>query len=134
MVEDQPNLVLQSDPNSIEILESFLNNLIEKYDVNKERYPDILISLTEAVNNAIIHGNKEDRSKLVRIYHCLEESNLCIKVCDQGAGFNPEIIQDPTCPTCREIPGGRGVFLMEQLADEIKFLDQGTKVELKFRI
>lgn len=134
MVDEQPNLVLQSDPSSIDVLETFLNSLIEKYEVNRDRYPDILISLTEAVNNAIIHGNKEDKSKLVRIYYCLEESNLCIKVCDQGKGFNPALIQDPTCETCRELPGGRGVFLMEQLADEIRFLDKGTKVELKFRL
>jgi serine/threonine-protein kinase RsbW len=132
--ELKPTLVINSDPENIAILEVFLKEVIKQYDVAQEKYADILISLTEAVNNAIIHGNKKDKTKSVRIYHFLSNGNLRIKVCDQGKGFNPDSVQDPTCPECLNLPGGRGVFLMQQLCDEIRFFDQGTKVEMTFKL
>jgi serine/threonine-protein kinase RsbW len=132
--EAKPQLEIYSDPDNIGLLEVFLREVVKQYDVSEEKYADILISLTEAVNNAIVHGNKNDKNKTVRIYHFLTNGNLRIKVCDQGIGFNPEDVQDPTCHSCINLPGGRGVFLMQKLSDEIRFFDQGTKVEMTFKL
>ncbi len=132
MLVEKEVLILKSETKSITELESYLYNLLSPLNLGEDKYGDILISLTEAVMNAIIHGNKEDQNKNVVIKHWVDEKSIYLKVCDQGNGFDPNRIKDPTCPSCIEITGGRGVFLMCQLADDIHFHDKGTQVELKF--
>lgn len=134
MLVEKEDLILKSETKSITELESYLQNMLTPLNLGDEKYADILISLTEAVTNAIVHGNKEDHNKKVVIKHWVDEESIYLKVCDQGKGFDPSCIQDPTCPTCIEVSGGRGVFLMCQLADGIRFHDRGTQVELKFNI
>ena len=97
-------------------------------------YDNILISLTEAVNNAIIHGNKEDESKFVIVNCEGRKQEVVITISDEGRGFNPHQVPDPTLPQNLECCGGRGVFIMKQLSDEIKFHDSGRTVEMKFKM
>lgn len=93
----------------------------------------MLISLTEAVNNAIIHGNKADAKKFVKI-NCKEKTHeVVIRISDEGTGFNPLEIKDPTLPENIAECGGRGVFIMRELADQLVFLDDGRTVELHFK-
>lgn len=134
MLVEKEVLILKSETKSITKLETYLHNILSPLNLGEDKYGDILISLTEAVTNAIIHGNKEDQSKKVVINHWVDENSIYLKVCDQGNGFDPTCIKDPTCPSCIEITGGRGVFLMCQLADDIQFNDRGTQVELKFNL
>lgn len=104
------------------------------FSFDSEKYADILISLTEAVNNAIIHGNKSDESKNVEI-HVREKGNgVAFCVTDEGVGFNPGRVPDPTCADNIDCCGGRGVFIMKALADEIYFQEDGRKVEMYFEI
>ena len=98
-----------------------------------ERYPDILISLTEAVNNAIIHGNKADESKKVKIDMQEEKSGIAVSVTDEGQGFDPEEVPDPTSPENLECCGGRGVFIMSSLADKLSYINNGTTVKMYFK-
>lgn len=125
-------LTIPSIPSRIAEVESFLQKAVNKININPERYPDILISLTEAVNNAIIHGNKEDREKLVRIKMVSEKRIVKFTVSDEGRGFNLEKIPDPTAPENLECCGGRGVFIMSRLADKISFQNNGSTVEMCF--
>ena len=87
----------------------------------------------EAVNNAIVHGNKYDEKKFVNIYILLENNLLKVTIEDQGAGFKPSEVPDPTEPENLENVNGRGVFLMKNLADELEFNKKGNKVILKFK-
>ncbi len=128
-------LKLASCPDSICELEQFVQSLSERYNICPDRYPDILISLTEAVNNAIIHGNCENSSKKVLIAHRYRKQNgLVFEISDEGQGFDYKSIPDPTKVENVDKMGGRGVFLMRQLADRIKFANNGRTVIIKFNV
>jgi serine/threonine-protein kinase RsbW len=127
-------LKLPSSSKSICQLEQFIGVVATQYEISKDKYPDILISLTEAVNNAIIHGNKEDQSKFVEIELNKTNQGITFVITDQGLGFNPQSIPDPTRPENIGCCGGRGVFLMKQLADGVRYMDNGRKVEIHFAV
>lgn len=105
---------------------------MKQFDLNSELYANMLISLTEAVNNAIIHGNGCDDNKYVHIYIKRTTDRVAFKVCDEGNGFDPKNIPDPTTKENIYNDGGRGVFLIKQLCDKVKFNNNGTTIELAF--
>jgi len=119
---------------NIRIIESFIDNAKEKFNLNDDIYGNIMISVTESVNNAIIHGNKKDKEKNVQISLSLSEGIIKFKIRDEGEGFDYSSLPDPTAPENIEKVGGRGIFLMKHLADEIDFEDNGRIVELSFYV
>lgn len=127
-------LRIPSKVNEIKEVETIVNKLVSDYNVSEDKYPNILISLTEAVNNAIIHGNNKDENKYVNINLERTNAGLSIRVSDEGAGFNLKTIPDPTSPDHVECCGGRGVFLIQQLTDRVLFLNNGSTVEMHFNI
>jgi serine/threonine-protein kinase RsbW len=127
-------LKISSNPNNILEVESYLKSMKLDFIFNAEKYADILISLTEAVNNAIIHGNKSDENKTVVIHARKKLNGVTFCVVDEGHGFNPNFVPDPTCAKNIECCGGRGVFIMKTLCDQISFDDNGRKVEMFFEL
>lgn len=127
-------LKLPSKPTAIKSVENFVSQVAIKYDIQPDKFPNILISLTEAVNNAILHGNKRDQEKFVDIQLKETSKGLCFEVTDEGAGFNPKSIPDPTLEENLDCCGGRGVFLMKELSDEINFIRNGRCVALHFNL
>lgn len=127
-------LKLRSTPRSVAAVEPFLEKVVSRYCVNPDTYGNILISLTEAVNNAIRHGNRCDEQKTVKVQIKKCKDRLSFRVSDEGGGFDHQNLPDPTCPDLIDQPGGRGVFLMRALSDEVEFLDNGSTVEIQFRI
>lgn len=127
-------LKLNSNPRSVAAVEPFLERVASKYCVSPDTYGNILVSLTEAVTNAIRHGNQNDEKKTVRIQLKKCKGRLSFRVSDEGGGFDYQSLPDPTCPDLIDQPGGRGVFLMKALSDEVEFLDNGSTVEMQFRI
>ena len=85
-------------------------------------------------HNAIKHGNQNITSKNVSISLLLNESQLKFRIEDEGKGFDYHNLPDPTAPENIEKPGGRGIFLMKHLADEVIFSENGSVVELIFYI
>ena len=128
------NIQIPSLSDNIRIIESFIDNAKEKFQLNDDIYGNIMISVTESVNNAIKHGNQNLASKNVSISLFLNESQISFKVEDEGKGFDFENLPDPTAPENLEKPGGRGIFLMKHLADEVVFTNNGSIVELIFYI
>jgi len=92
------------------------------------------VGLTEALTNAMLYGNEYDSSKRVRVEVTLEGGRLEARVTDQGRGFDPSTIPDPTEPENILKSGGRGLFLMRQLLDEVSYNDQGNQVTLVLRL
>lgn len=136
-IENEINLgamKLQSRPESIEKIESIVNKLVRKYKLDNRIYPNLLISLTEAVSNAINHGNCRDHTKFVYINSRIEGDTLFLIVKDEGSGFDYRKVPDPTESQNIERCGGRGVFLMKELCDCIRFANKGRVVELRFKI
>ncbi|MCB0549246.1 MAG: ATP-binding protein [Phaeodactylibacter sp.] len=127
-------LKLSSNPRNIALVESFVEQVVERYKLSPDVYGNILISLTEAVNNAIIHGNCEDESKTVRIQFQKHKDHLAVRVMDEGCGFDYQSVPDPTAPENLLRVGGRGVFLMQQLSDSVEYHNNGSTVEMQFKI
>jgi serine/threonine-protein kinase RsbW len=116
------------------MIESFIDNAKEKFHLDDDIYGNIMIAVTEAVNNAIKHGNAGDRSKNVSLSLSLKESMIQFLIKDEGPGFDYENLPDPTAPENIEKVGGRGIFLMKHLSDEVQFKEKGKVVELSFYI
>lgn len=117
---------------NITIIERLIDELCEKHSIQEEHYGNILIALTEAVNNAIYHGNKQDPSKQVSVKYEASGDRFFFRIEDDGPGFDYQNVPDPTAPENLEKPNGRGVFLMKHLSDDLKFLEEGKVVEITF--
>jgi len=128
------NIQIPSLADNIRIIESFIDNTKEKFQLNDDIYGNIMISVTESVNNAIKHGNLNETSKNVSISLNLDDHQIVFRIEDEGKGFDFHDLPDPTAPENIEKPGGRGIFLMKHLADEVVFLKEGRVVELTFYI
>ena len=128
------NLTLPSNPDNVSQVEPFVHELVERYKLSPDLHGNILISLTEAVTNAMLHGNRGDCSKQVSISMRRQKDALSIRVSDEGPGFDPGGIPDPTCPEFLEHCGGRGLFLMRHLSDGCRFIRGGSTVEMRFKL
>ncbi len=131
-VMDSIRIQIPSIMENIRIVESFIDNTKDVYDINDDIYGNIMISVTEAVNNAIKHGNKEVPEKKVTLALSFKENAVSFEIEDQGEGFDYTKLEDPTAPENIDKPGGRGIFLMRHLADEVHFTHEGRNVELIF--
>lgn len=126
------NIRIASRMEGITEVEALINDICEEFGVEETHYGEILIAMTEAVNNAVVHGNKLDSNKMVDIEVHTDGPVLEFRIADQGPGFDFENIPDPTSPENIEKPNGRGVFLMRQLADSCEFEELGRIAILKF--
>ena len=126
------NIEIPSLVENIRIVESFVDNAKEKYKLNDDVYGNIMIAIVESVNNAIIHGNKTDKEKNVSLSASLLGEEIKFVISDQGDGFDYDNLPDPTAPENIDKVGGRGIFLIKHLADEIHFNNEGRTLELTF--
>ncbi len=126
------NLRISSDTQNITLVERVIDDVCEAYKVNEDRYGNILIAVTEAVNNAIQHGNNNDPAKSVTITYNVGPNAITFFVSDEGKGFDHTNLPDPTAPENIDKINGRGIFLMKNLSDNIQFDQNGKQVQLKF--
>ena len=119
-------------PDNIRMIESFIDNAREDFPMDDDIYGNVMISVTEAVNNAIRHGSGMNPELNVSLTLSLDQGSIRFRIQDQGTGFDYKQLPDPTLPENLEKPAGRGIFLMKHLADEVNFLDEGRIVELSF--
>lgn len=89
---------------------------------------NLRVALSEALANAIVYGNGLDPSKTVDVRVSVQTAALSVEVRDQGDGFDPTTIPDPTLPERLELPDGRGLFLIRQLVDDVFFNDRGNSI------
>lgn len=131
-MNNETQLVFNSRIDNIAQVEQLIEQIKTTYNIQDEIYGNLLLASIEAVNNAIEHGNQFDSDKQVKFKAQVSETNIIIKVQDEGAGFDANTLPDPTTTERRELPDGRGVFLMRKLADTIQFKKGGTMVEMEF--
>ncbi|MFZ2340197.1 MAG: ATP-binding protein [Bacteroidales bacterium] len=124
---------VESKTASLRIVENAVDEMTGAIGINQDNYGKILVATLEAVNNAIKHGNKEIPEKLVDVVIEYNDNELRISVTDQGDGFDPARIPDPTLPANIEELSGRGVFLMTKLSDSITFNEKGNSVTMSFK-
>ena len=137
-------LTIESDITNLNMVENAIDSLTNEIGISQDNYGKILVAVLEAVNNAIIHGNKADSKKTVEIDFWVKKKDLNISVTDkgkgfkpaeedEGKGFKPKEIPDPTKPENIEAINGRGIFLMSKLADAIEFNKRGNSVTMIFK-
>jgi len=117
---------------NIRIVESFIDNAKDSNKLNDDIYGNIMVAVTESVNNAIKHGNGENKEKNVWLSLSYEGKMIKFVIEDEGLGFDFKTLPDPTAPKNIDKPNGRGIFLMKHLSDEVSFKDEGKVVELCF--
>lgn len=129
-------LMLRSAPHEIQKVDKFLQEANATLGLDDGSMYRILVAASEAVNNAILHGNGSDPSKTVRL--CLRATKhlLTIRVDDEGRGFNAKTLPNPLADENLLKEHGRGVFLIRSLVDEVRFLRfrKGSAVVMKVRL
>ena len=130
----QVKIQIPSLVENIRVVESFIDNSKDTFEIEDDIYGNIMVAVTEAVNNAIRHGNKFDKDKNVYLSLYVEPTHLKFEIEDEGQGFNYDSLDDPTAPENLENPGGRGIFLIRHLADGVEFSKEGRRVELTFQL
>lgn len=127
-------LVLKSDFEEVEKVEGLLNDLQNEIGFNDEVYAKLMLTVSEAATNGIVHGNQQDPSKKVIITAESDGKILTVTTKDEGEGFEPEEVDDPLAEENLLKPSGRGVFLMKEYADEVEYKNGGTILILKFKL
>lgn len=127
-------ITLESKVENLRLVEKFIDNVSAEMELSNEIYGNLMITVLEAANNAIVHGNKLNENKKVNISIEKDTKLLIITIEDEGEGFDYENVPDPTAPENIEKITGRGIFLMKKLSDDIQFLDSGKTVKIMFNI
>lgn len=129
-------LTLASSVKNVALIDPFLQSSGLAAMLNTQQYHDVLVGVTEAVNNAIIHGNALDEQKSVSIQLTVAAKAVVIEIEDEGTGFDPNAVPNPTDAENLYNEGGRGVFLMKHLANEVSFAktETGMRITLTYRL
>lgn len=124
-------VVIPSDTLAARAIQMRIVEILEELDYPMADVMGVRLALEEVLMNAIKHGNKQDPAKVVRVQYQVTEEQVAVEVEDQGEGFTPDDVPDPTLPENLERPGGRGVFLIQQFMSEVEYNPRGNLVRLK---
>ncbi len=129
-------LICKSSPREIACVEKFLGNINKSLQLDDGTMYRLLVSCTEAVNNAIIHGNKNDPERHVIMRCIATKKAITVRVIDEGRGFDAGSLPDPRDEKNLLKESGRGVFLIRSLMDSVIFrkLKRGSVVEMKIKL
>ncbi|MCI5983269.1 MAG: ATP-binding protein [Marinilabiliaceae bacterium] len=133
-VNIEETLVLESEMNSISQVEKLIDAQAQMLNIDDEVYGKYMLSVVECVNNAIVHGNKMDKNKKVTMHYHISNTKIEVTVSDEGDGFDPDSLPDPTAEENLERDCGRGIFLMRHLSDELEFANNGRTITMKFNL
>ena len=134
VLAENQKIRIASRAENIILVERMIEDVCDLFNISEDYYGNILVAITEAVNNAIYHGNQANPKKNIDIFFKSFPDHVTFTVKDEGQGFNYTNLPDPTNPENIEKPNGRGVFLMRNLADSVSFEDNGSKVVLDFKM
>ena len=124
-------LQLPSDLRFIEAAVGYLVGRCRSFSFNGSRLNlNFRVGVTEAIANAVLYGNQGDPAKIVRVEVALDLSRVVLRVVDEGPGFDEADVPDPTLPGNLDGTGGRGLFLIRKLMDEVEYNDSGNAVRL----
>jgi len=127
---------IPSKLDQLKCVEKLTAEASERMHLSEDQMDNLAIAVTEAVGNAIVHGNKKDPHKKVVIKYVLNPESIHVSVTDQGGGFDPDKIANPLDPVNLMKESGRGIFILKQLMDEVTFdfSDRGTTIHLILKI
>lgn len=120
--------MISSDLESARRVEEELLRLVEGSGYSPSSAFAIKLALEEGLNNAIRHGNRGDAGKTVEVVSEIDDRRFEIMIADQGPGFDPLGVPDPTADENLEKPSGRGIMLMRAYMDEVRYSPTGNRV------
>ena len=126
----EERIVIPSDPQQLSRIESAVLARLEAENYGERTYFGVRLALEEAIVNAIKHGNRMDKAKKVTVIHSVNQERCIISVKDQGCGFDPDDVPDPTADENIAKTSGRGLMLMRAYMDDVQYSEQGTKVTM----
>ncbi len=135
-MENEFILKIKSSPEFLPQVEDFVLEKIKNLNLPKEKIDSLSLAVAEAASNCIIHGNKFDDNKsvVITVKICKDELRIIFK--DEGKGFDPKIVPDPTIPENILKESGRGIHIMRTFLDDLKFnfTETGTETILILKI
>lgn len=129
---EKKEITINSSVENLAYVEKEIEAIFDEFEISFDLFGNVLISVTEAVTNAISYGNRNDVTKQVKISFKKQSGRLNVGISDEGQGFDYELLPDPTDPENIEKLEGRGIFLMKSLSDGLSFSDEGSKVDMFF--
>ncbi len=133
-MQSRYELILESDLREVRRIEKFVKTMCRDHHFDQSFIHDVMLLITEATNNAIIHGNKLDKTKHATLLCTIEDGYLNIEVTDEGQGFNPSEIPNPLAPENLLKSSGRGVFLIKNFAQDVEYVFSQNGTTLKMRV
>ena len=126
----QKTLVIHSDLDAAREAENRLLQEVARHGYGEASTFAIKLALEEGISNAIKHGNRFDPAKTVRIAYSVSPERIAVTITDEGEGFDPASVADPTADENLEKPTGRGIMLMRAYMDEVGYNDKGNQVRM----
>lgn len=128
------SLRIKSNYIHLKEVEYFLESVLSDCELSQKQFAYITLVVCESVNNAINHGNNFDENKYVTLFSEVCDEFISFEVHDEGVGFDYSQVPDPTLEENIRSEGGRGLFIIRNLADELSFRDNGSIIHFKFKI
>jgi serine/threonine-protein kinase RsbW len=125
---------VQGSEGFLTFLDGFVDDVARELSFNEELTSNIVISVSEALNNAFVHGNKRDEQLPIGIAVYHQNGAVVFVVRDQGRGYDYDLLSTDLSDDLLDVPGGRGLFIMRALADEVSNNDEGNEVYLTFHL
>ncbi len=126
-------LSIESQVTNIDLVKAALDETLTNLELDEEQEQWLELAVREAVANAIIHGNGEDKDKRVTVKVRCDEDELLVVISDEGSGFDPDKLPDPSKPENLLRPNGRGIFYMKKCMDSIDYDFQPTGTVVTMR-
>ena len=127
-------LTIYSDTKSLTEVDLFLKTVLKEFGLTENIYNRLYLCVSEAVVNAITHGNQSDKTKVVTILTKIEKEYAVVRISDEGQGFDSSILLDPTCTENIKKENGRGLFIIKNFSDEVNFKEKGNIIEFKLKL
>ena len=134
MCSNCEKLIIKSNEKEIIKVENALYQYFKQKNIPFNNFNKVLLCISEAIINAIHHGNKNDISKNVVISIIYDEDSICAEIKEEGKGFDFNCINDPTKMEYIKKESGRGLHIIKSLCDKLEFKDQGSSVRIKIRV
>ena len=129
---DRERFIVGGDRDEIDRIQQDILGVLARYGYDDAACFAVRTAIEEAVSNAIHHGNDNDPRRKVTIEYAADEASIEIEIEDEGAGFDPESVPDPTRPENVDIPSGRGIMLMRVYMSEVEFTAAGNGVRMRY--
>jgi serine/threonine-protein kinase RsbW len=133
-MKKRKEISINSTEEEMYLVEQFVEQISDEYLLGDDYFGNLMVAVTEAVRNAVIHGNGGDPKKKVHIQLESGKNGLWITVMDEGAGFDFEHYLAMDYISSPDMAARRGLFLIRSLADDVRFQEKGRIIRLLFRI